>query len=106
MTNTPPEGFSLRDRVTFDQLPEEIRECYEGGPKCNFETQENLWLKETQAILQLGYSTDYWEKTNNGWGLAEYERGGHFYCDHSTGVGARAADCKHKHLGNSEIMKG
>jgi hypothetical protein len=30
MTNIPPEGFGLRDKVTFDQLPEQLRAFHVG----------------------------------------------------------------------------
>jgi hypothetical protein len=69
----PPEGFGLKDEVTFDQLPEQIRERYV-DPKFGTEAlTESLWLKETKAVLMFSppppYKpwTEYSQKTKDGW---------------------------------------
>jgi hypothetical protein len=79
MTNSMLEGFGLKDKVTFDQLPEQIQEYYV-GPK--YGTEESLWLKETHAVLmflpQPPYApwVDYWEKAaDDNWVLAQCEKG-------------------------------
>jgi hypothetical protein len=63
--------FSLKDKVTFDQLPEQIQQYYVGPPS----PAESLWLKETQAVLIFSPQPphrswiDRWEKTTSGWVL-------------------------------------
>ena len=60
--------FGLME-VTFDQLPEQIREYYI-GPRSGL--PESHWLTETRAVLQftpvLPYSsyTNFWKKPMSG----------------------------------------
>lgn len=71
MTNSVPDGFGIKDKVTFDQLPEKIQEYYL-GPK-DETTEESLWLKEEHAVLMffpLAPNTPWvhhWKNTTDGW---------------------------------------
>ena len=77
MNDTQPEGFNLKDKVTFAQLPERIQEYYI-GPR--YGTVYSLWLKGDRAVLMFfplpPYKSwiDYWEKTKDGWELARTVR--------------------------------
>ncbi|MGD0470465.1 MAG: hypothetical protein ABSA54_18955 [Terriglobales bacterium] len=54
MTNIPPEGFDLKDKVTFDQLPAQLQDFFVGPVNQGFgkdPSKESLWLKETRAVL-------------------------------------------------------
>jgi len=71
-------SVGLKDKVTFDQLPEQIQSYYIGPSSGS----ESLWLTETRAVLQFlpppPYVpwVDYWAKTTSGnWGLVRCEKG-------------------------------
>ena|ERR1035437_2456061 len=79
----PPEGKSYggrEDRVTFDQLPEQIRKHYLGGTFTLIPLMMNahVFLTETTARLMLDIPdpgkgrdswADCWEKRNEDWFL-------------------------------------
>jgi len=56
--------FSQKDRVTFDQLPEQIRKHYQEVPEMT--SSSSCSLTEENAFLLWGNSMDTWEKTPDG----------------------------------------
>jgi hypothetical protein len=75
-------SFGLKDKVTFDQLPEQIREHYPDSskwvPTGRNLSKSNVWLKETQACLQFSLESapddvwvNIWEKTKDDWVLTD-----------------------------------
>jgi hypothetical protein len=77
----PPEGKSFggqEDRVTFDQLPEQIRKHYLGGTFKLSPLNAHVFLTETVARLMFDIPdpgkgrdswADCWEKRNEDWFL-------------------------------------